>query len=261
MTDSTRSSGSGHLADVVVVDRSSPVPLYYQVAQALREAIEAGRLPPGLRLDNEIQLADALGLSRPTMRRAMEYLVEQGLIIRRRGVGTTVVQPRVRRPRQLTSLYDDLHAAGMRPATTVLSLGIAPAPALAAERLGVAPATPVHTLVRLRSAGGLPLAHLVNYLPTTLPNLGTGVLTVQALQRTGLYQLMRTAGVHLHAADESIGARRATADEARLLEEPRGAAVLTLDRTAYDDGGRVAEYATHVYAASRYRFALSLLSS
>src|SRR3954452_24725488 len=239
MADSIR--GPGHLADVVVVDRSSPVPLYYQVAQALQGAIEAGRLAPGLRLDNEIQLADDLGLSRPTMRRAMEYLVEQGLIIRRRGVGTTVVQPRVRRPRQLTSLYDDLEAAGLQPATTVLSLGIAPAPPAAAERLGIATGTPVHTVVRLRSAGGRPLAHLVNYLPTTLPNLGPGILTVEALQSTGLYRLIRGAGVHLHAADEAIGARRATADEARLLQEPRGAAVLTLDRTAYHDGGRGGE--------------------
>jgi GntR family transcriptional regulator len=259
MADSIR--GPGHLADVVVVDRSSPVPLYYQVAQALQQAIEAGMLPPGLRLDNEIQLADDLGLSRPTMRRAMEYLVEQGLIIRRRGVGTTIVQPRVRRPRQLTSLYDDLDVAGLQPSTAVLSLGIAPAPPEAAERLGLAAATPVHTAVRLRSARDRPLAHLVNYLPTTVPGLGNGVLTVEALQSTGLYRLIRSAGVHLHAADEIIGARRATPDEVRLLQEPRGAAVLTLERTAYDDAGRVVEYATHVYAASHYRFALSLLAT
>src|SRR5256885_15125109 len=99
MADSTRGSGSGHLADVVVVDRSSPVPLYYQVAQALREAIDAGRLPPGLRLDNEIQLADDLGLSRPSMRLVMGYLVERGMIIRCRGLATSAVHPRLRRPR------------------------------------------------------------------------------------------------------------------------------------------------------------------
>ena len=73
------------LADVVTIDRSSPIPLYFQVAQALQHAIEDGKLPPGSRLDNELQLADDLGLSRPTMRKAMEYLVDQGLLIRRRG--------------------------------------------------------------------------------------------------------------------------------------------------------------------------------
>jgi GntR family transcriptional regulator len=112
----------------------------------------------------------------------------------------------------------------------------------------------------LRRADGHVLAHLVNYLPTTLPGLPPAVLTVQALETTGLYHLLRSSGVHLHAADQSIGARRATPDEARLLEERRGAAVLTLERTTYDDAGRVTEYASHLYAASRYRFSLSLLT-
>src|SRR3982751_5814133 len=137
MADSIR--GPGHLADVVAVDRSSPVPLYYQVAQALQGAIEAGRLAPGLRLDNEIQLADDLGLSRPTMRRAMEYLVGKGLIIRRRGIGTTIVQPKVRRPLQLSSLYYDLTTGGQEPTTRVLSLDVVPAPPEVAEALAVPP--------------------------------------------------------------------------------------------------------------------------
>jgi DNA-binding GntR family transcriptional regulator len=253
--------GAGHLTDVVVVDRASPVPLYYQVAQAMQEAIEGGLLPPGMRLENEIQLADDLGLSRPTMRRAMEYLVEQGLIIRRRGVGTTIVQPRVRRPRQLTSLYDELEAAGLGPTTEVLALGIAPVPAEAAEALGVAAATPVHTVVRIRSSQGRPVARLLNYLPTTVPGIGVAGFTRDALESTGLYRLMRAAGVHLHAADETIGARRATTDEARLLDEVRGAALLTLDRTTYDDAGRVVEYGSHLYAASRYRLSLGVLAT
>jgi GntR family transcriptional regulator len=259
--DTAPAAAPAGLADVVAVDRSSPVPLYFQVAQALQAAIEGGRLPPGSRLDNEIALADELGLSRPTMRRAMEYLVDKGLIIRRRGVGTTIVQPKVRRPLQLTSLYDDLAAAGQEPTSRVLSVGIAPAPAEAAQALGVAPATPVHTIVRLRSAAGRPIARMANYLPSTLPGLGPGVFTVQALETTGLYRLLRAAGVHLHAADQTIGARRASAEETRLLEEVRGAALLTMQRVAYDDRGRIVEYGSHVYAASRYTFSLSLLAT
>ena len=227
------------------LDRTSPVPLYFQVAQALPAAIEGGVLPPGLRLENEVQLADDLGLSRPTMRRAMDQLVKQGLIIRRRGVGTTVVQPRVRRPRQLASLYDELEAAGLQPTTRVLSLGLAPAPAEAPAILAVAAGTPVHTIVRLRLADGRPVARLINYLPSTIPGLTAG-FTTDELEATGLYRLIRAAGVHLHAADEAIGARRATTDEARGLHELPGAAVLTLERTTYDDAGRVVEYGSHL---------------
>lgn len=247
------------LAGVVTLDRSSPVPLYFQVAQALQAAIEAGALPPGSRLDNEIQLADALGLSRPTMRRAMEYLVDKGLIIRRRGIGTTIVQPKVRRPLQLSSLYDDLQTGGQQPTTSVLSLDVVAAPPEVGQALGLEPGAQVHRIVRLRRAGGRPIARMTNHLPTTLPGLGPGQITAEALEATGLYRLLRSAGVHLHAADQTVSARKATAQESRLLEEPRGAALLTMQRVAFDDHGRAVEFGSHVYAASRYSFSLSML--
>src|SRR6266487_5116041 len=90
-------SAMGYSPASIAVDRASPVPLYYQVAQELERAIESGELVPGSRLENEIVLAQQLGLSRPTVRRAIEYLVERGMLVRRRGVGTQVVLPRVRR--------------------------------------------------------------------------------------------------------------------------------------------------------------------
>jgi DNA-binding GntR family transcriptional regulator len=92
----------------IAVDRASPVPLYYQVAQQLEQVIQSGELAPGTRLNNELVLADQLGVSRPTLRRAMEYLVDRGYLVRKRGIGTQVVHPKLRRPVQLTSLYDDL---------------------------------------------------------------------------------------------------------------------------------------------------------
>ncbi len=106
------------------VDRSSPVPLYFQVAQHLEQMIESGELPMGTRLENETDLADQLGLSRPTMRRAIEYLVGRGLLVRKRGIGTQVVHTKVTREVELTSLYDDLakslpgpvHPGGQLPA-------------------------------------------------------------------------------------------------------------------------------------------------
>ena len=106
------------------VDRVSPVPLYYQVASHLVGLIESETLPVGTRFENEVDLADQLGVSRPTMRRAMHYLVERGMVVRKRGVGTLVVQPRVRRTIELSSLFDDLAKAGRRPVTVVRALDI-----------------------------------------------------------------------------------------------------------------------------------------
>ena len=96
----------------VAIDRASPVPLYYQVAQ-LEAAIEAGDLAAGARLDNEVLLADQLGVSRPTMR-PIEPAVVCGYLVRRRGIGTQVVHPKVRRPVS-DQLFDDLTLSGKNP--------------------------------------------------------------------------------------------------------------------------------------------------
>lgn len=236
-------------AAAATVDRTSPVPLYYQLAQQLERAIESGELPRGAQLGNEIVLADQLGLSRPTVRRAIGYLVERGLLVRRRGVGTQVVQPRVRRRLELTSLYDDLTNDGQQPTTRVLALDRAPAPDLVAHALGLSEGEPVLTLERLRLARNEPLAVLRNYLPVDLVALNR-----EALESTGLYQLMRAAGVRLHLATQTVGARSASANEARLLGDRRNAPLLTMQRTVYDDSGRAVEFASHYYRASLYTF-------
>jgi DNA-binding GntR family transcriptional regulator len=239
----------------IAIDRTSPVPLYYQVAQEMERAIESGKLKPGTRLDNEIAMADQLGLSRPTMRRAIEYLVQRGLLVRKRGVGTQVVHPKVRRPLELTSLYDDLSSQGKRPATKVLSVEAVPAPDAVAHALGLAEATPVIALERIRFAQDEPLALLHNFIPQGLVEL-----TADALERTGLYQLMQAAGVRLHLASQTIGARAATAAEATALRDRKGASVLTMQRTTFDDAGRAVEYGTHLYRASIYSFEFVLVN-
>jgi DNA-binding GntR family transcriptional regulator len=239
---------------VVVVDRGSPVPLYFQVAQQLEAAIRDGTLAPGTRLENEVRLADRCGLSRPTVRQAIQQLVDKGLLVRKRGVGTQVVQAQVRRPIELTSLYDDLAAAGREPRTEVLELTPVRAEGEVAAALGAPPGADVLRLRRIRLTGAEPLAVLTNYLPRDI-----AVLTADDLRRHGLYELLRAAGVNLRIASQAIGARGATAAEARMLDERRGAPLLTMTRTAYDDEGRAVEYGTHVYRASRYSFALTLV--
>jgi GntR family transcriptional regulator len=175
--------------------------------------------------------------------------------VRQRGVGTRVVSPKVRRSLELTSLFDDLEAIGQRSTTEVLSNTIEEASAEVAELLGVAKGTPVIAIFRLRSALDQPIARLTNYL-----SAGRLSVTTEALQSEGLYQLLRRSGIHLHSATQVIGARTATAAEARLLGEARRSALLTMQRTAYDDHGTVVEYGNHIYSAARYSFHMSLLS-
>ncbi|EST34820.1 GntR family transcriptional regulator [Streptomyces roseochromogenus subsp. oscitans DS 12.976] len=230
------------------------MPLYFQLSQQLEAAIEHGNLTPGSLLGNEIELAARLGLSRPTVRQAIQSLVDKGLLVRRRGVGTQVVHSQVKRPLELSSLYDDLEAAGQRPATKVLVNTVLPAGAAVAAALGVPEGSDVHRIERLRLAHGEPMAYLINHLPTGLLDLDTG-----QLEATGLYRLMRSAGITLHSARQSIGARAATAAEAERLAESEGAPLLTMQRTTFDDTGRAVEFGDHIYRPTRYSFEFQLL--
>lgn len=237
----------------IQIDRSSPVPLYFQVAQRLEHMIESGELSPGMRLDNEIDLADQLGLSRPTMRRAIAYLVERGLVVRKRGLGTQIAHAKVRRQVGLTSLFDDLAKSSRSPHTQVLSFAVEPASDALAVELGIAEGTDVYVFERLRYAEGEPLALMRNHVPVSLLRL-----SADDLEGHGLYELLRAAGINLKIAKQSIGARDATAVEARMLGETRRASLLTMTRSAYDDQGRAVEHGSHIYRASRYSFDLTL---
>src|ERR1700712_534575 len=132
------------------LDRSSPVPLYFQVSQLIEKAISSGQLGPGARLDNEISLADQFGLSRPTMRRAIQELVDKGLLVRKRGVGTQVVHGQVTRPVELTSLFDDLTTHHQTPTTVVLSNEIVAASDEVSVMLSTSAGSRVLHLRRLR---------------------------------------------------------------------------------------------------------------
>ncbi len=236
------------------LDRSSPVPLYYQVSQQIERAISSGQLGPGARLDNEISLADQFGLSRPTMRRAIQELVDKGLLVRKRGVGTQVVHGQVTRPVELTSLYDDLARGHQAPRTTLLVNEIIPATEKVSGFLDVPVGAKVLRLRRLRFANAEPLAILENYLPEDLADIGEA-----DLEARGLYQLMRAKGVHIRVAKQRIGARAGTAEECQLLDERKGSPLLTMDRATHDDSGRPVEWGHHVYRASQYSFEVTLV--
>ena len=237
------------------LDRSGPVPLYYQISSRLEQAIRDQTLPAGSRLENEVALASRLGLSRPTIRRAIQDLVDQGLLVRRRGLGTTVANRKVHRKFELTSLYDDLVKSGQTPRTEVRLLEVRRAPDHVAEALGVPAGLDVTWIERLRHAGGEPLAIMHNAVPLDLLPL-----CAEDLVRCGLYELLRAAGHVPRMASQTVGAKSATAAEARLLGDSRGAPMLTMVRTAWDASGRAVEYGAHVYRASRYSFELTLSS-
>ncbi len=242
-------------AESITLDRDSPVPLYFQLAQYLEAQVRSGALDSGDRLENEVKIAGDLGLSRPTVRAAFSYLVDKGLVLRRRGQGTIVTKSKVSRSVKLTSLFDDLAAAGKRPSTRVLHNEVVKAPDIVKEALGIEEGQLVLYLERLRFGEDEPIALMHNYVPTSLVTLSTDMLEVH-----GLYELLRAGGIYPARAVQRISAKNASVSEARLLGETRGTALVTMERTTYEDHGRAIEFAQHVYRASRYSLSSTLMS-
>ncbi|WP_156760991.1 GntR family transcriptional regulator [Microbacterium karelineae] len=237
------------------LDRTGPIPLYFQISSRLENAIRSGRIPAGARLDNEISIGQRLGLSRPTVRRAIQEVVDKGLLVRRRGIGTQVVQGQVTREVELTSLYEDLKGSSLEPGTRVLTHEIVAAPEAVAEKLSLAPGTEVLRLRRLRTTDGSPMAVLENYLPSEFADV-----TEAQLETGGLYAMMRARGVTIRVAKQHIGARRAHDDEPGLLDVDAGSPLLTMERVAFDASGRAVEYGRHVYRPDMYSFETTLVA-
>jgi DNA-binding GntR family transcriptional regulator len=237
----------------IPIDRGSGTPLYLQLAASIERAIAEGTLSPGDRLENEVDLSRRLGLSRPTVRQGIQEVVDKGMLVRRRGVGTQVVQSKVKRPVALTSLFDDLERAGQHPTTDLVEYRIGRPDAEAAERLNVSMDTQILEITRVRRAGGEPLALLHNVLPARIAPTPEELLTM------GLYESLRKRNVRVAVASERIGAIAADRAVADLLDEEVGAPMLTMERTSHSNNGDAIEYGNHVYRASRYSFEVTLV--
>jgi DNA-binding GntR family transcriptional regulator len=231
------------------LDRVSGLPLYKQVAQKLEVAIREGTLPPGSRIENEVSLAERLKLSRPTIRRAIQSLVDGGLVVRRRGIGSQVVHGQVTRGLELTSLFDDLSQLGSAPKTSVLRYETQPA------NLGIAPGEPVLEVLRLRTADGVPVAILHNWIPEA-----SGIIQKSEFEERGLYQILRSQGLIPQVGKQKMSARRVTQAESLALGIESGAAVLAMERTAYDSMGHAIEHGEHIYRPDVYALEFTVVN-
>lgn len=235
------------------LDREGPVPLYAQVAERFEALIADGTLPSGTRLENEIAMGERFGLSRPTMRRAIQVLVDKGLLVRRRGVGTQIVHGAITRRAELSSLWDDLAQDDRAPRTEVLLYELLEPTAELAQQLGVELEKPVLHIKRLRSADDAPIALMENYL------VEAPLVLEEELETRGLYEMLRERGTTMRVARQFVSARAAAKDEARLLDVSAGSPILTLERTVYDQSGRVVEIGHTHYRPDRYTIEFTLV--
>lgn len=238
----------------VHIDRDSTVPLYQQIVDPFEVAIAEGKVAPGQLVEDEISMAKRLDVSRPTLRRALQELVNRGLLVRRRGIGTRVAPSQIHRPVELSSLNHDLLEAGYTPTSSVTQYQVVPSTPEVAAELDIEPGEGALHVIRIRKIDGRPLAILRNYLPLDLaPSWGE-------LHEKGLYDCFAARDIKVASANQTIGARPATAEEAADLGLEPGAPVLTMDRVAFTKDGRVVEIGNHVYNPELYSFKFTVFT-
>jgi DNA-binding GntR family transcriptional regulator len=226
----------------VSLDRASSVPLYTQIATQLRSAISAGQPAPGQPFEKETDLAARLRVSRVTVRRALQELVDEGLLVRRRGAGTTVaVDSRLHRELGLTSLHEDLVNDGKSPRTTVLSLKRAVDGRVARE-LDLPQDTSFLLVTRLRSVDDHPVAVMRNWIAPRFADL-----TSQELIDNSLYRALRIRGAMPALGHQVMGARMPTTAERRHLQLRGTAPVLTVRRAVFEPMDEAVELGDHAF--------------
>lgn len=243
---------------LVAVNHSSPVPYYAQVKEALRERIERGEWRPGGQIPGEPELCVIFGVSRTVIRQALTELVFEGLIVRAKGKGTFVAEPKITESlaQRLTGFYEDMAGRGTLPVSRVLVQQLAPAGDKIAGYLNVPVGAPLVEIERLRFINEEPLVLVTTYVPYALcPSLLTVDLTHQSL-----YTFMETTcGLVIARGRRTLEAVAAAPRESELLQVPVGAPLMRLNSVAILADGTPIEYYHALHRGDRSRFDAELL--
>ncbi len=232
--------------------RQHPIPLYQQLEATLRARIESGQYGTHHRLPSERELALHFGVSRMTVRQALDALAQAGLIYGKVGKGTFISEPKIdQQLAALTGFSEEMHKRGQAATSRVLKAASVSAPKEIATALQIDPKARVFSLVRVRLANGEPLAVENGFLPAHLcPDL-----LAHDFARESLYDVLRNQyGWRLVRAQQTVEARLATPDELKLLELKPPAPILVMERVTMVEQGFPIEYVRSAYRGDRYKF-------
>lgn len=221
----------------------------------LRDDIVSGVQAAGSLLPGEQRLAESFGVSRVTIRRALDALEGDGLIDRRAGSGTRVSASTAAEAMaaDLTTLIPQLVRMGQHSAR-LLSFSYDVPPAKVAREMGIGPSDRVQTAVRVRMADGEPFSHLTTHVPEHI----AANYSETDLANTPLYQLLERSGVEVESAHQTVSATLAAPDVAEALEISTGSSLLSLRRIVRDASGRAVEHLSALYRPDRFKLEMSL---
>lgn len=233
-------------------------PLYLRLGMAIREAVERGALRIGQALPSERELAQEAGVSRVTVRKALEGLAAEGVVEQRHGSGTFIADPSHRKLQQglahLTSFTEDMRTRGRAATSDWLTRAIGRVTPEEAMQLALSPGEPVSRFHRLRRADGQPMAVERACVPAA-------ILPDPNLVGASLYDAMAAAGHRPVRALQRLGAENLGAEDARLLDLPEGAAALSILRVSFDASGQPVELTRSHYRGDAYDFVAEMALS
>ena len=232
-------------------------PLYSRVEAVLAGEVAAGDLRVGDQLPTEDHLIARFGVSRITVRRAIQNLVDRGLVEIRRGKGTFVTAPRITQDlTELSGFVEDMHAIGRKPTARVVRKEIVTADATVAGQLALTRGERVVRIRRVRLADGIPLSFDETYLPL---EIGKKIMT-DNLKLEPIFSLLeRKYNIPLVVAEYKLDAVAADTEVAAALKVKQGSPVFRIERTSYSTGSRPVDYETLHYRGDLVRFATRLI--
>lgn len=231
-------------------------PLHDQVREAIESQIRSGDIPPGSRLQSERELADRLGVSRVTVRRALDALEKEGLVRAAPGSGRYVQEADLAEPPNGLLSFTELGARrGLVAASRVIGKRVRPASLEEAETMTIAPGAELFELDRLRMLDGVAVA-VDN---TRVPLAAAPELPEIDFRSASLYDVLQRAGAAVARADYTTEACAASATQARQLGLAPGDPLLLARTTGYDRAGCVVEMGKTFYRGDRYRFHATLV--
>jgi GntR family transcriptional regulator len=212
------------------------------------------QLGVGTALPSERQLSADLGVSRLTLRAALDDLAREGYLVRRRGSGTYVQHPKISQELTITSFSDDMRRRGMVPGSRTLSMSTILAGARLGRSLNVSPSEQIVVVKRLRLADGESMAIETLHIPEALvPGLTPKALT------GSFYDLLRDRyGVRIAEGIQAIEPTVTNEEESEVLGVPLHSPAFLFERTSRDDAGRTVEFVQSVYRGDRYRIVTEL---